>query len=457
MISLKLEYNKNYVILKKSVSNAYIITNAKDWIYLTKFSTGKLITRHPYGELETIVDRKFVYNQDFEIGKNINFKYRFILPLGNISNKDCYPNGTTQFSGNLNGNGFTLSNINLVDCDNNGLFGCMLSSTIKNLNLENIVISGGIDNGTLAGKATNVNIENVSILGNLLITGKNCSGFIGSLEGSGKNISVCVDGLIDGKIKNSILSNIFYGSLENVSVISNLENEVSCFSVINGKLKNSCFVSFESVELPFYKISKYHQIHNCYYFQLNNKELKPLQDITNCFYKNLDQVKFATLEQDFSTEKTWVKIGEHYYLKSVLNYTTDNIDSNEIKYYDMTSGNSNGKNYIDINKEFVTDNKISRFNIEQINEKCKQMKFIHEKEIISNNLNNEILFKNNKIKLSLLLNKINSDESIFLESENITEECKTFSEYYSSDSETSQADVDKVLQPCIKQITFLEV
>ena len=124
MISLKLEYNKNSVILIKTASsNAYIIANAKDWIYLTKFSKARLITKHPRGQLETLVDRKFVYNQDFEIGADIDFKYRFILPLGNITNKDCYPNGTCQFTGNLNGNNFTLENINLVDCDNNGLFG----------------------------------------------------------------------------------------------------------------------------------------------------------------------------------------------------------------------------------------------------------------------------------------------------------------------------------------------
>ena len=45
MISLKLEYNKNSVILIKTASsNAYIIANAKDWIYLTKFSKARLIT-----------------------------------------------------------------------------------------------------------------------------------------------------------------------------------------------------------------------------------------------------------------------------------------------------------------------------------------------------------------------------------------------------------------------------
>ena len=60
MISLKLEYNKNSVILTKATSNAYTIANAKDWLYLTKFSKARLITKHPRGQLETLVDRKFV-------------------------------------------------------------------------------------------------------------------------------------------------------------------------------------------------------------------------------------------------------------------------------------------------------------------------------------------------------------------------------------------------------------
>ena len=98
MGGIKLEYfNEHIILYKNDTSKYYQIRTIKDWIFLTKFFKAYLITNYPNGEIETIVDRKFVYNQDFELGSDIDFKYRFILPLGNISSKDCYPNGTNQF------------------------------------------------------------------------------------------------------------------------------------------------------------------------------------------------------------------------------------------------------------------------------------------------------------------------------------------------------------------------
>ncbi len=461
MISLKLEYNKEFVVLSKSKSNAYSISDAKDWIYLTKFSTARLITKHPRGQLETIVDRKFVYNQDFELVSNIDFKFNYILPLGNIlnnsSDRDSYPNGTTQFTGNFNGNGFTMSNLNLIDSDNNGLFGSVSSSKISNLTISNVVIPNGVDNGVLAGKATNVQIENVSILGNLLISGKNSSCFIGSFEGSAKNIKICVDGIINAKIKKSIVSNIFYGSVENSTIVANLSTPVSCFSIINGRFKNSCFVSFKSVELPFYEVSKYHQIFNTYYFQLNNDELKPPQQVINSYCRNLNQIIYSSSVEDLENSKAWIKIGENFYLPNIFNYSSDIDETSSIDFYDVKSNKSNGMNYINISGNYVSDNNLETFDISRINTQCEKTKVKYEKELAINKKQNEIQIKNNRIRLSLLLNKMNQedlDESLEMDS---IEEYEDFSTSNSSDEESDLSnDTSKSINELILVETVVE-
>ena len=74
-----LEYNRDFVILNKNANSAYVISTVKDWIFLTKFFSAKILTKHPKGQLETIVDRKFVYNQNFELNSDLDFKFRYIL------------------------------------------------------------------------------------------------------------------------------------------------------------------------------------------------------------------------------------------------------------------------------------------------------------------------------------------------------------------------------------------
>ena len=82
MSGIKLEYNKESIIIYKK--NYYQINSVKQWVFLTKFIKAYLITKHPYGIIETIIDRKFVYNQDYELECDIDFNYRYIYPLGNF-------------------------------------------------------------------------------------------------------------------------------------------------------------------------------------------------------------------------------------------------------------------------------------------------------------------------------------------------------------------------------------
>ena len=77
MSKLKLEYNNEVVIINKN-NNFYVIENVKQWIFLTKFEKSYLITLFPKGEIETSVDKKFIYRQDYILVNDLNFKYIYI-------------------------------------------------------------------------------------------------------------------------------------------------------------------------------------------------------------------------------------------------------------------------------------------------------------------------------------------------------------------------------------------
>jgi hypothetical protein len=123
MSGIKLEYNQESILIQKH-NNIYQINCIKQWIFLTKFKKAYLIIKHPYGFVETVIDKKFVYNQDYELVCDLDFNYRYIYPLGNFfENKDYYLIDIVPFTGTLNGNNFTIKNINIINCKYNGLFG----------------------------------------------------------------------------------------------------------------------------------------------------------------------------------------------------------------------------------------------------------------------------------------------------------------------------------------------
>ena len=205
---LKIEFYNNFEYLEKK-NDFYIIDTIKKWIFLTKFNNSYLIINYPNGKIETVVDKKFIYNQQFMLGGYLDFNYRYIFPLGNQNYKEnTYPNTTVPFTGLLDGNNFILKNINLINCNNNGLFGVVFGAKIKNLTLQNIVINDGIHNGGLVSKANGTILDNIKIIGNIIMKGENCSCFASYLLGESTNIQICVDGEILSHNK-SLVSNNF--------------------------------------------------------------------------------------------------------------------------------------------------------------------------------------------------------------------------------------------------------
>ena len=225
MGKIKLEYNKEFIIINKN-DNLYMIENVKQWIFLTKFDKSYLITSFPGGEIETSVDKKFIYRQDYILINDLNFKYRYIVPLGNFTNNNI------PFTGTLDGNNHIIKNLNIINSENNGLFGITRLAIIKNLKIINIYIEDGIYCSPLIGKGFNTEVTNVQILGSILINGLNCSCFCSNYEGNGNNILICCEGELNGP-NNSLFSNNFYGNIENVNIISNINTNSGFFNSVN--------------------------------------------------------------------------------------------------------------------------------------------------------------------------------------------------------------------------------
>ncbi len=445
MSGIKLEYNKENIVINK-INNLYQIDNVKQWIFLTKFKKAFLIINHPYGSVETVVDRKFVYNQDFELMSDLDFNFRYVYPLGNFpENNDFYHVEIVPFTGTFNGNNFKFKNINIINCNYNGLFGIAKSGSISNVIIQNIVINDGIYNGSLVGKAYSVDLTNIKIIGNILMGGRYSACLVGLFEGNCKNLEIIVDGEITSDTK-SLITNYFYGNIENVSIVSNINSPIDCFDVINGRLKNLSFMSFKSTATPFYNFTKYHQISNCYYFQLNNEPIVVNQEGYNIYWRNLDEFNHDLIKNS----NQMIQIGDNYYLNEIINYSNENIlinnFNNQIKIYDLKSGESNIDSvYIDNNGNFKGDNELEQFDKNKITSKCKKMENIYQREIECNNKINELTNKNLFTRLKSIKSHMDDNKTLDYNDKLVSENNSHRFEDYESDSDCESSDKESTI------------
>jgi len=93
-------------------------------------------------------------------------------------------NNSTNFTGNYNGNGQTISNltINRPATNYQGLFGYTSGATIEKVSLQNVDVRGNSYTGALAGRADSSIIEDVHVTGTVTGAG-NTGGLVGYRSG----------------------------------------------------------------------------------------------------------------------------------------------------------------------------------------------------------------------------------------------------------------------------------
>lgn len=178
------------------------------------------ITNNPLLKRDSIYEVKECYKLVNEINlSDIEWK-----PIGEITETG---NVIDSFSGQLDGNGYTIKNLTIgSEASYQGLFACV-SGTLKNINIENFVVKGKNNVGSLAGYNTkeilNCTVKNSEITS----TGDNVGGLIGYSVGTVNknttvNINVTGNDNIGGLVGNS--SNII--SNNEIEAIVNGHNSV---------------------------------------------------------------------------------------------------------------------------------------------------------------------------------------------------------------------------------------
>lgn len=150
----------------------------------TKFAGGEGTLDNPY-LIATAGDLQ-------QIKSDVNAHYKL------VSDIDCAGisfNRIDNFSGSLNGDGHTISNLNLSGSGKVGMFGTCTNATFKNLNFYNcsMALEGDSEAAIITTSAMNCNIENIKIWG-LNVSGDNFAGIFGSIAGrlwTTSNISLC--------------------------------------------------------------------------------------------------------------------------------------------------------------------------------------------------------------------------------------------------------------------------
>ncbi|HEX5677823.1 MAG TPA: GLUG motif-containing protein [Alcanivorax sp.] len=125
------------------------------------------------------------------------------------------------FAANLDGNGFTLSNLSIdrPEQTDQGLFGRLSDATVTDLHLEAVSISAQSRVGALAGEILNTAIHGVTASGsvetqNTATSGSNAGGLIGTASGSeivdsGTNVTItAVDHNIGGLVGQAFATDI---------------------------------------------------------------------------------------------------------------------------------------------------------------------------------------------------------------------------------------------------------
>lgn len=130
---------------------------------------------------KSVNDGKWYDGEYIILKNNINLNNQEWTPIGNHSN---------SFRGNFDGGNHTVTGMRISNssADYVGLFGeCTrynINSAIKNITVENSVITGKVHVGAIIGYAGEINIENCQSVGNTVNGNKKVGGISGSVVGS---------------------------------------------------------------------------------------------------------------------------------------------------------------------------------------------------------------------------------------------------------------------------------
>ncbi len=178
------ENSDNQISLKGSgsVEDPFQLSNADDLYFFAKTVNEDKIT---------------YYNQNVALMSDIDLKGNEWTPIG--VEKDYWSKDIRPFSGNFNGNGFTISNFKITKSVKYAGFGYCEKNIISNLNLENVIIEINIKAptkqiitaGILVGCAnTYTDIINCNVAGQIVVENYSAAQYLGGLVGDAARVGL---------------------------------------------------------------------------------------------------------------------------------------------------------------------------------------------------------------------------------------------------------------------------
>ncbi len=120
-----------------------------------------------------------------EVNAGNTFKGKTVVLYDNVDleNKDWTPigNSTYSFQGTFDGNGKVISNlkVDMAGKSNAGLFGMTTNGEVKNLTVENAIVTGRLNVGVVAGTPYTSKYTNITVKGHVEVNGMSYVGCVG--------------------------------------------------------------------------------------------------------------------------------------------------------------------------------------------------------------------------------------------------------------------------------------
>lgn len=157
------------VSLEITNSNSKVLTISMTGQGLNNITEGFGTSASPY----------IIYNQAQLADMKLSLSAYYKLG-GNITLSGTWTPIST-FSGNFNGDGYSITNLKIKSGSNIGLFGVVTNATISNFDLLNADVRGGGNVGALAGQVTTSSFSNIDVVANVAGT-SSVGGFAGVVD-----------------------------------------------------------------------------------------------------------------------------------------------------------------------------------------------------------------------------------------------------------------------------------
>jgi hypothetical protein len=230
---------------------------------------------------------------------------------------------TSKFTGTFDGNGYVISNLRIdlsaTSTDGVGFFGYVLGSTIKNVGLHDVDVTGHSHVGAVAGDADSSLFSSICVTGSVEGTGDLVGGMVGDIYSSSSISSsyTMADvsgqngvGGLAGRINSSTTIDSCYatGDISGIAAVGGLSGYEYTSTIKNSLAANGTITRDSGIGTNFYRVVGYRtSVHSSNYANsamIMPSGIVPTSDATGRDGADATLAQFQS-SAFFSTTATW--------------------------------------------------------------------------------------------------------------------------------------------------------